>query len=132
MTVPRERNFIKKHTGIDLAGTHHAEVVSIADGEVTYAGVQKGFGNSVEIKHIVNGEIIYSFYAHLSRIDVQKGQKVKQSQTIGLEGGDPKTDPNVGNSTGHHLHFEIRKASGYGNDIDPKNFLGTNLKNTQN
>ena len=123
---------VKKHTGIDLAGTHHAEVVSIADGEVTYAGVQKGFGNSVEIKHIVNGEIIYSFYAHLSRIDVQKGQKVKQSQTIGLEGGDPKTDPNVGNSTGHHLHFEIRKASGYGNDIDPKNFLGTNLKNTQN
>ena len=123
---------VKKHTGIDLAGTHHAEVISIADGEVTYAGVQKGFGNSVEIKHIVNGETIYSFYAHLSRIDVQKGQKVKQGETIGLEGGDPKTDPNVGNSTGHHLHFEIRKASGYGNDIDPKNFLGTNLKNTQN
>ena len=110
---------VKKHTGIDLAGTHHAEVVSVADGEVTYAGVQKGFGNSVEIKHIVNGETIYSFYAHLSRIDVQKGQKVKQSQTIGLEGGDPQTDPNVGNSTGHHLHFELRKASGYGNDIDP-------------
>ena len=123
---------VKKHTGIDLAGTHHAEVISIADGEVIYAGVQKGFGNSVEIKHIVNGETIYSFYAHLSRIDVQKGQKVKQGETIGLEGGDPKTDPNVGNSTGHHLHFEIRKASGYGNDIDPKNFLGTNLKNTQN
>ncbi len=119
---------VKKHTGIDLAGTHHAEVVSVADGEVTYAGVQKGFGNSVEIKHIVNGETIYSFYAHLSRIDVQKGQKVKQSQTIGLEGGDPQTDPNVGNSTGHHLHFELRKASGYGNDIDPTSVFGDGAK----
>ena len=114
---------IKKHTGIDIAGTHHAEVLSIADGEVTYAGVQKGFGNSVEIKHVVNGETIYSFYAHLSKIDVQKGQKVKQGETIGLEGGDPKTDQNVGNSTGHHLHFEIRKASGYGNDIDPTKYI---------
>ena len=119
---------VKKHTGIDLAGTHHAEVVSVADGEVTYAGVQKGFGNSVEIKHIVNGETIYSFYAHLSRIDVQKGQKVKQSQTIGLEGGDPQTDQNVGNSTGHHLHFELRKASGYGNDIDPTSVFGAGAK----
>ncbi len=114
---------VKKHTGIDIAGTHHAEVLSIADGEVTYAGVQKGFGNSVEIKHVVNGETIYSFYAHLSKIDVQKGQKVKQGETIGLEGGDPKTDQNVGNSTGHHLHFEIRKASGYGNDIDPTKYI---------
>ena len=114
---------VKKHTGIDIAGTHHAEVLSIADGEVTYAGVQKGFGNSVEIKHVVNGKTIYSFYAHLSKIDVQKGQKVKQGETIGLEGGDPKTDQNVGNSTGHHLHFEIRKASGYGNDIDPTKYI---------
>ena len=114
---------VKKHTGIDIAGTHHAEVLSIADGEVTYAGVQKGFGNSVEIKHVVNGETIYSFYAHLSKIDVQKGQKVKHGETIGLEGGDPKTDQNVGNSTGHHLHFEIRKASGYGNDIDPTKYI---------
>ena len=97
--------------------------MSIADGEVTYAGVQKGFGNSVEIKHVVNGETIYSFYAHLSKIDVQKGQKVKHGETIGLEGGDPKTDQNVGNSTGHHLHFEIRKASGYGNDIDPTKYI---------
>ena len=114
---------VKKHTGIDISGTHHAEVLSIAEGEVTYAGVQKGFGNSVEIKHVVNGETIYSFYAHLSRIDVQKGQKVKQGETIGLEGGDPQTDPNVGNSTGHHLHFELRKASGYGNDIDPTKYI---------
>ena len=108
-----------KHTGIDLAGTWHTEVVSVADGEVVFAGVQTAFGNCVEIKHEIDGETIYSFYAHLSEIDVEVGQKVKQGETIGLEGGDPEQDENPGYSTGHHLHFELRNASGYGNDIDP-------------
>ena len=114
---------VKKHTGIDIAGIHHTEVLAVADGEVTFAGVQNGFGNCIEIKHIVNGETIYSFYAHLSKINVKSGDKVKQGEVIGLEGGDPESDPNPGNSTGHHLHFEIRKASGYGNDVDPTNYI---------
>ena len=90
---------------------------------MTFAGVQNGFGNCIEIKHIVNGETIYSFYAHLSKINVKSGDKVKQGEVIGLEGGDPESDPNPGNSTGHHLHFEIRKASGYGNDVDPTKYI---------
>ena len=114
---------VKKHTGIDLAGTWHTEILSVADGEITFAGVQNGFGNCVEIKHIVNGEAIYSFYAHLSKINVKAGETVKQGQVIGLEGGDPKSDPNPGNSTGHHLHFEIRNASGYQNDVDPTKYI---------
>ena len=114
---------VKKHTGIDIAGTHHTEILAVADGEVTFAGVQNGFGNCIEIKHIVNGETIYSFYAHLSKINVKSGDKVKQGEVIGLEGGNPESDPNPGNSTGHHLHFEIRKASGYGNDVDPTNYI---------
>lgn len=114
---------VSKHTGIDLAGEHHTEVFAIADGEVTFAGSFGGFGNCVEIKHVVNGETIYSFYAHLSRIDVAAGDVVTQGQVIGLEGGDPATDPNVGYSTGHHLHFEIRNASGYGNDVDPNGYF---------
>ena len=114
---------VKKHTGIDLGGTHHTEIFAVADGEVTFSGVQNGFGNCVEIKHVVNGETIYSFYAHLSKIDVQVGEKVTQGQVIGLEGGDPDSDPNPGYSTGHHLHFEIRNASGYGNDIDPTKYI---------
>ena len=113
----------KKHTGIDLAGTHHTEILAVADGEVTYAGVQNGFGNCVEIKHIVNGETVYSFYAHLSKINVKVGDNVEQGAIIGLEGGDPETDPNPGSSTGHHLHFEIRSASGYGNDVDPNDYI---------
>ena len=114
---------VKKHTGIDIAGTHHAQVLAVADGEVTFAGVQNGFGNCIEIKHIVNGETIYSFYAHLSKLNVKAGDKVSQGTVIGLEGGDPESDPNPGNSTGHHLHFEIRNASGYGNDVDPTNYI---------
>ena len=113
----------KKHSGIDISGTHHAQVLAIADGQVTFAGVQNGYGNCIEIKHTVNGKTIYSFYAHLSEIDVKVGNKVVQGQVIGLEGGDPKTDPNPGSSTGHHLHFEIRTASGSKNDVDPTEYI---------
>ena len=49
--------------------------------------------------------------------------KVRQGNVIGIEGGDPKKDPNTGSSTGHHLHFEIRKKSGYGNDVNPKDYI---------
>ena len=112
----------KKHTGIDISGVWHTEILSVADGEVTYAGDNGAFGNCVEIKHVVNGETIYSFYAHLSQINVEVGQTVTQGEVIGLEGGD-ESDPNHGNSTGHHLHFEIRTASGYGNDVDPSEYI---------
>jgi murein DD-endopeptidase MepM/ murein hydrolase activator NlpD len=111
------------HSGIDLCGPHHGNIYAIADGEVTWAGVQSSYGNCVEIKHVVNGETIYSFYAHMSRIDVAVGDTVTQGSVIGLEGGDQEQDPNPGRTTGHHLHFEIRKASGYGNDVDPGMYL---------
>ncbi len=113
----------KFHSGIDISGTWHTEIFAVADGEVTYAGVQSGYGNCIEIKHTVNGETVYSFYAHLSQINVTKGQKVKQGEVIGLEGGDPEVDPNPGTSTGHHLHFEMRNSSGSGNSIDPNNYI---------
>ena len=112
-----------KHTGIDLAGEWHTEILAVQSGEVVFAGVKTAFGNCIEIKHEVNGEIIYSFYAHLSEIRVEVGDRVEQGEVIGLEGGDPVYDENPGYSTGHHLHFEIRKASGYGNDIDPYDYI---------
>lgn len=99
------------HAGVDLRVEHHAEILSVYDGEVTFSGVQKGYGNCIEIKHIVEGEEVYSFYAHMSRIDVKEGDKVTKGEVIGLEGGEPGEDENAGNSTGHHLHFEIRKQS---------------------
>ena len=116
------KGVIKKHTGIDLGVTHHSQVLSIADGEVTFAGEQNGYGNCIEIKHTVNGVTVYSFYAHLSRIDVNVGDTITQGQTVGLEGG-AETDPGHGTSTGHHLHFEIRTASGSGHDVNPTDYI---------
>ena len=66
---------------------------------------------------------MYSFYAHLSQVNVEKGQKVKQGEVIGLEGGNPAEDPNPGNSTGRHLHFEIRTSPEYGADVDPNEYI---------
>ena len=112
----------KLHSGLDIVGTWHTEILAVANGEVTYAGVQNGYGNCIEIKHIVNGEAIYSFYAHLSQINVQVGDKVSQGDIIALEGG-AKSDPNHGTSTGHHLHFEIRSQTGSGHSVDPNNYI---------
>ena len=109
---------VKMHRGIDMAGPHHTEILAIADGEVTFAGEQSGYGYCVEIKHVVDGETIYSFYAHLAQINVKEGEHVLQGQVIGLEGGMPG-EAGAGTSTGPHLHFEIRTASGTHNDIDP-------------
>lgn len=131
--------FYSMHTGIDISGKHRDNVIAIYNGIVTKAEVQRGFGNCVEIKHeiityktiideegnekrIKNTEIFYSFYAHLSRIDVVEGMYVMQGNVIGLEGGDPKKDPNPGTSTGHHLHFEIRMKSG-GDSVDPRPYI---------
>lgn len=103
--------FYTMHTGIDISGKHRDNVMAIEDGIVTKAEIHRNFGNCVEIKHeivtyetitdeegntetIKHTEIFYSFYAHLSRIDVVEGMRVRQGNVIGLEGGDPKKDPN--------------------------------------
>lgn len=71
------------------------------------------YGNAIVIKH---GNGTYSQYAHLSRIDVRIGQVVTTGQHIALSG-------NTGNSSGPHLHFEIRTTPNYGSAIDPVAFL---------
>jgi len=110
------------HSGIDISGVWHTEILAVAEGEVTYAGVQNSYGNCIEIKHIVNGKEVYSFYAHLSEIRVKEGDTVTQGQVIALEGG-AQSDPNHGDSTGHHLHFEIRSASGWKNNVNPNDYI---------
>ena len=121
-TDPISGKYIK-HTGIDMVGAHRAPVHSIEAGVVTFAGTQNGFGNCIEISHNIAGKKFYSFYAHLSSINVKVDDLVTLKQVIGNEGGDPSTDPNPGYSTGHHLHFEIRDKTGYGNDVDPTKYL---------
>jgi len=85
------------HTGIDIVTVHHDSILAIEKGKISWAGVQNGYGNCIEIEHNLNGEIFYSFYAHLSQIKVKKGQEVLQGQIIGLEGGEPNFDPNPRN-----------------------------------
>ena len=112
----------KLHSGLDMVGKIHGNILAIANGEIVWAGVRGAYGNCVNIKHIkTDGSIFYSFYAHLSRIDVQKGQTVNQGDIIGLQGG-AKTDPNPGSSTGSHLHFEIRLSQN-GDYQNPRKYL---------
>lgn len=92
------------HLGIDLVGRKNSRVMSVKDGEVTFSGQQNGYGNCVEIKHTnEDGTIFYTFYAHMqdNSLRVVVGQNVSVGQVIGVQG-------TTGNSTGDHLHFEIR------------------------
>jgi murein DD-endopeptidase MepM/ murein hydrolase activator NlpD len=88
----------KAHLGVDYAAPTGTPVRSIGDGVVEFAGVQNGFGNVVFVNH---GNHNTTVYAHLSRINVRKGDKVSQSQHIGAVGS-------TGWATGPHLHFEFR------------------------
>lgn len=111
------------HTGIDLAGTWHSNISSVEKGTVVFAGVQRGYGNCVEVGHTnSNGKIYYTLYAHLARIDVVEGQEIQQGSVVGIQGGDPNRDPNPGYSTGSHLHFEIRMSKN-GDFVNPREYL---------
>lgn len=88
----------KVHLGTDYAATTGTPVRTVGDGVVEFAGVQNGFGNVVFIKHR-NQHV--TVYAHLSKINVKKGQAVEQGQFIGAVGS-------TGWATGPHLHFEFR------------------------
>ena len=114
---------LKFHTGIDLVGEWHSNIICVADGKVVIANVYGGYGNCVEIEHTnANGEKYYTLYGHLAQINVSIGQEVKQGEIIGLQGGDPKLDKNPGSSTGTHLHFEIRKSKN-GDYQNPRPYL---------
>ncbi len=95
------------HHGVDFALNWHSSILAAADGKVTFAGANDSLGNYVMIRHGILGQTTYTLYGHLSAIFVREGDKVRAGQTIGLEGGDPKKDPNPGSSTGDHLHFAI-------------------------
>ncbi|MFD8928215.1 M23 family metallopeptidase [Streptomyces mirabilis] len=106
------------HSGQDFAVPTGTEVVAAHGGTVVKAGGNgagdgPAYGNAVVIKH---GNGTYSQYAHLSRIDVRIGQVVATGQHIALSGS-------TGNSTGPHLHFEIRTTPNYGSAINPVVFL---------
>lgn len=96
--------------------------MSVLDGTVVYAGVLGGYGNCIKIQHTYKDETIYTLYAHLAEIKIYEGQNVKQGDIIATQGGDPNRDANAGNSTGSHLHFEIRKSIN-GDYQNPRDYL---------
>lgn len=114
---------MRKHTGVDFATSHHSNITSVAGGEVVTVKTDNIFGRNITIKHVIGEQIIYSFYAHLSKIEVEVNELVTAGQVVGIEGGQPGVDTNNGKSTGHHLHFEIRTKPNYASNVDPKKYL---------
>lgn len=88
----------RAHLGVDYGAPSGTPVRAVGDGLVTFAGRQSGYGNVVEVTH---GNERSTLYAHLSRIDVKKGQRVEQGHGVGAVGA-------TGWATGPHLHFEFR------------------------
>ncbi|MDJ0465685.1 LysM peptidoglycan-binding domain-containing M23 family metallopeptidase [Streptomyces sp. H27-C3] len=101
------------HTGVDFSASSGTSVKAVGAGTVVSAGWSGSYGNEVVIKH---NDGRYSQYAHLSSLSVSSGQSVTGGTQIGLSGS-------TGNSTGPHLHFEIRTGPSYGSDIDPLGYL---------
>lgn len=104
------------HTGVDFAVPTGTSVRAVTSGTVVSAGWAGSYGYQVVVRHH-DGR--FSQYAHLSAISVRGGQKVNSGQALGRSG-------NTGNSSGPHLHFEVRTGPGYGSDVDPLAYLRGN------
>ncbi len=100
----------RMHKGTDMASAHGTPVHATADGVVSFAGQQSGYGNVVKIKHAFG---IETTYAHNSRLRVSKGQRVSRGDHIADMG-------NTGRSTGTHLHYEVRVN---GKAVDPMTYI---------
>ena len=98
------------HAGLDLAAAMGSPIFATSSGTVAAAGWCGGYGNCVTIDH---GGGCFTLYGHLSRIDVASGQRVGSGQPLGLVGS-------TGNSTGPHLHYEVRMN---GRPVDPIPYL---------
>jgi murein DD-endopeptidase MepM/ murein hydrolase activator NlpD len=101
-------NTRKFHTGIDIAVVRGTPVKAVASGKVIYSGWVKGYGNTVILDH---GNMITTLYGHNDELVCRAGAYVKIGDVIAHSG-------NTGNTTGPHLHFEIRKDGSPVNPID--------------
>lgn len=114
----RKDPFTKKasmHTGIDLGGDIGDNVYAAATGEVIETGLHHDYGNYILIEHTQG---IQTKYMHLSKVLVQKGDKMSKGEIIGLVG-------NTGRSTGPHLHYEVIKN---GKQVNPQPYLISSRK----
>ena len=102
------------HTGVDFAVPQGTDIVAVADGKIENASWGKAYGTAL-VQKVDGGWVIY---AHLSKALAKPGDKVVAGQHIGESG-------NTGNSSGPHLHFEMRDNIRWsaGKDIDPAAIL---------
>lgn len=100
----------RMHNGADFAGAHGTDIFATADGVVTHAGWQSGFGRLVRIKHAFG---IETLYAHNTKIRVKVGQRVSRGDHIADMGS-------TGRSTGTHLHYEVRVN---GKPVNPMTYI---------
>jgi murein DD-endopeptidase MepM/ murein hydrolase activator NlpD len=98
------------HPGLDFAGAAGTQVLAVADGIVSHAGTDGGYGRSIEITH---GNGYVTRYAHNAKLLVEPGQTVKRGDPIALMGS-------TGRSTGTHLHFEVMRD---GQRVNPLSFV---------
>ncbi|WP_051966985.1 M23 family metallopeptidase [Kitasatospora mediocidica] len=111
--VPNREYAAGYHTGVDFAVDQGTPVLAVGDATVVSSGWAGSYGNQIVLK-LSDGR--YAQYAHLSRLAVSEGQQVPSGQQIGASGS-------TGNSTGPHLHFEIRTSNSYGAVTDPIGYL---------
>lgn len=109
------RGASRNHKGIDFAGPIGTPIYATADGLVGRARWVRGYGKFIEIEH---GNQVQTRYAHLSAMNVRYGQRVKKGDVIGFMGS-------TGNSTGSHLHYEVRIG---GVAVNPLGFLAAPVK----
>ena len=102
------------HTGIDMVCDNDT-IYGTCDGTVTKIGWDKSYGNYITVK-APDGK--YHWFCHLSSVTCNEGQKISRTTKIGVMGS-------TGNSTGKHLHFEIRNSSNkYADTISPAGYMG--------
>lgn len=101
---------VRLHAGTDFGAPSGTPILAADSGVVVSAGWRNGYGNAVLIDH---GNGLATLYAHQSRLAVSGGQSVAQGDVIGYVGS-------TGNSTGPHLHFEVRKG---GTAVNPMSYL---------
>ena len=101
---------VSTHTGLDIAATTGTPIKVVADGTITFAAYRGSYGYLVKVDH---GNGVETWYGHTSKMLVKEGQAVKAGDTIALVGS-------TGNSTGPHLHFEVRIN---GEHVNPQKYL---------
>lgn len=101
----------REHSGVDISGDYGSPVLATADGVVLFSGYHEYLGNLIKIDH---GYGVETWYGHLSKRTLKKGDVVKRGDAVGKLGS-------TGRSTGPHIHYEVHVD---GKAVDPRTYMG--------